>query len=114
MLILDPQECQSSGSVVMRNAKNPNCLDLAKVPEEAEDKCERAREMEGNRGEVAGRELCDHRGENMREKKIYLEKILYMLWSDHGEEKLLKLTWHTVYVCRLGVGHGSACPKKST
>lgn len=61
-------------------------LDLAKVPEEAEDKCERARAMEGNRGEVDGRELCDHRGANMR------EKILYMLWSNYGEEKLLKLT----------------------
>lgn len=34
VLILDSLECQSFGSVVRRNAKNPYCSDLAEVPEE--------------------------------------------------------------------------------
>lgn len=48
VLILDSLECQSSGSVVMRNAKNPNCLDLAKVPEQKTS--ERDRDGEKERG----------------------------------------------------------------
>lgn len=51
MLILDSLECQSSGSVVMRNAKNPYCLDLAEVPEEKTSQSDRDKEVERGSGQ---------------------------------------------------------------
>ena len=59
MLILDSLECNSCGSVVMRNAKNPNCLDLANVPEQ----------------KMSQRSFAITEGG----KKIHLEKIFYVL-----------------------------------